>query len=52
LAGEFSEEQLLELLALAGYYHAISFIANAARIELEEGTPRFPAGATAVTTAA
>lgn len=44
LAKEFSEEQLLELLALAGYYHAISFIANAAGVELEEGVPRFPAG--------
>lgn len=44
LAKEFSEEQLLELLALAGYYHAISFIANATGVEPEEGVPRFPQG--------
>ncbi|GIZ50022.1 carboxymuconolactone decarboxylase family protein [Noviherbaspirillum aridicola] len=44
LAKEFSDVQLLELLALAGYYHAISFIANASGVEAEEGAPRFPTG--------
>jgi alkylhydroperoxidase family enzyme len=34
-------EQLLDLLMLAGWYHAISFVANAARVPLEEGAPRF-----------
>lgn len=45
LAQEFTDEQILELLALAGYYHAISYIANAAGVEHEAGTPRFPAAA-------
>jgi alkylhydroperoxidase family enzyme len=31
LAGEFSQEQLLDLLMLAGWYHAISFTAKATR---------------------
>jgi alkylhydroperoxidase family enzyme len=41
LAGLFSEEQLLDLLMLAGWYHAISFAANGARVACEEGAPRF-----------
>jgi alkylhydroperoxidase family enzyme len=41
LAGEFSAEQLLDLLMLAGWYHAISFTANAARVAGEDGAPRF-----------
>ena len=41
LARVFSEEQLLDLLMLAGWYHAISFTANAARVAREEGAPRF-----------
>jgi alkylhydroperoxidase family enzyme len=41
LAGLFSREQLLDLLMLAGWYHAISFTANGARVEREEGAPRF-----------
>jgi len=36
-----SSEQLLDFLMLAGWYHAISFAANAARVPLEEGAPRF-----------
>jgi alkylhydroperoxidase family enzyme len=48
LAGEFSDEQLLDLTMLAGWYHAISFTSNAARVALEDGAPRFAdvAGAT------
>lgn len=34
-------EQLLDLLMLAGWYHAISFTANAARVGCEDGAPRF-----------
>jgi alkylhydroperoxidase family enzyme len=34
-------EQILDLLLLAGWYHAISYAANAARIPLEDGAPRF-----------
>ncbi len=43
LSASFSEEQLLELIALAGYYHTISFITNAARVEREAWAPRFAA---------
>ena len=35
------EEQLLDLLMLSGWYHAISFTANAARIACEDDAPRF-----------
>jgi alkylhydroperoxidase family enzyme len=41
LARLFSAEQLLDLLMLAGWYHAISFTANGARVACEEGSPRF-----------
>lgn len=33
--------QLLDVCLLAGWYHAISFAANAARVPLEDGVPRF-----------
>ncbi|MGV9879478.1 carboxymuconolactone decarboxylase family protein [Streptomyces sp. NPDC003006] len=41
LAAEFTREQLLDLLMLAGWYHAISFVARATRLTPEPGTPRF-----------
>ena len=41
LARQFTEEQLLDLVMLAGWYHAISFTANAARVAGEDGAPRF-----------
>ena len=41
LAAEFSQAQLLDLLLLCGWYHAISFAANGARVPLEDGVPRF-----------
>ncbi len=41
LASILTTEQLLDLSMLAGWYHAISFAANAARVPLEEGAPRF-----------
>jgi alkylhydroperoxidase family enzyme len=41
LAEYYSSEQLLEIVALVGFYHAISFIVNAARVELEPFAPRF-----------
>jgi len=41
LAGEFGPEQLLDLLMLAGWHHAVSFTANAARVAGEDGAPRF-----------
>jgi alkylhydroperoxidase family enzyme len=36
----FSDEQLLDLMMLAGWYHAVSFTANGARVALEDGAPR------------
>jgi alkylhydroperoxidase family enzyme len=41
LASALTTEQILDLLILAGWYHAISYAANAARIALEDGAPRF-----------
>ena len=40
--GVWKPEQILELLVLAGLYHAVSFVTNGARVELEPGAPRFP----------
>lgn len=41
LARTFSEPELLDLLLLCGWYHAISYAANAAGVPHEEGAPRF-----------
>jgi alkylhydroperoxidase family enzyme len=41
LSRAFTTEQILDLLLLAGWYHAISFAANGARVPLEDGVPRF-----------
>ncbi len=35
------DRQLLDVMLLAGWYHAISFVANAVRVQLEPGVPRF-----------
>jgi alkylhydroperoxidase family enzyme len=35
------EQQVLDLLLLCGWYHAISFAANGAGVPLEDGVPRF-----------
>jgi alkylhydroperoxidase family enzyme len=35
LAAQYQPDQLLEIVALAGYYHTISFIANACRVAPE-----------------
>ena len=42
LAKHWTEPQLLELLLLAGWYHAISFVGNGARVALEDWAARFP----------
>ncbi len=42
LAAEFSDEQLLELIVLAGFYHTVSYLTNALALPLEEGAARFP----------
>jgi alkylhydroperoxidase family enzyme len=36
-----SDEQRLDLLMLAGWYHAIAYVARAARVPLEPDAPRF-----------
>ena len=40
-AMHFNDQQILDVCMLAGWYHAISFAANAARVPLEAGAPRF-----------
>jgi alkylhydroperoxidase family enzyme len=42
LSAHFDENGLMEMLVLVGWYHAISFLANGARVELEDWAPRFP----------
>jgi alkylhydroperoxidase family enzyme len=41
LADVLSDANLLDLLLLVGWYHAISFVARAARVPLEPGAPTF-----------
>lgn len=41
LESHFDAAALLDLLFLCGWYHAISFVARAARVALEPGAPRF-----------
>lgn len=41
-ASHFGPEQLVELVMIAGLYHAVSFMVNAFGVELEESAPRFP----------
>ncbi|HTO06734.1 MAG TPA: carboxymuconolactone decarboxylase family protein [Myxococcota bacterium] len=43
LAAEFAPAQIVELVVLAGFYHTVSYLTNALRIELEPGAARFPA---------
>ena len=42
---EYSEEAILELLMLAGYYRTISYLANALALPLEAFGARFPVAA-------
>ena len=41
LAATLTEENLLDLLLLCGWYHAISFVARAVRVPAEPGAPTF-----------
>jgi alkylhydroperoxidase family enzyme len=41
LTAQFGTEQLLDVLMLCGWYHAISFTARATRLAPEPGAPRF-----------
>jgi alkylhydroperoxidase family enzyme len=43
LAAHFAPEQLVELIMLAGKYHAVSYLVNAIGIQHEAFAPRFPA---------
>jgi len=44
LSAKWTEEQLLDLLVLAGWYHVISYVANGARVEREDWARAFPEG--------
>ena len=41
-SSSFAPEQLIELVLLAGLYHAVSFMVNAFGVQHEESAPRFP----------
>jgi alkylhydroperoxidase family enzyme len=41
-ASTFAQEQLIELVMLAGSYHAVSFLINAFGVQHEDFAPRFP----------
>jgi len=43
LRAHFSEEAMLELLLLAGFYRTVSYLTNALRLPLEPDAARFPA---------
>jgi 4-carboxymuconolactone decarboxylase len=42
LEAQFTPEQLLEVLVLAGWYHVIGFVANGAHVQKEPWAKRFP----------
>ena len=42
LASRLGDDQLLELVILAGWYRLISYVINATRVELEPWAERFP----------
>ncbi|HJZ80755.1 MAG TPA: hypothetical protein VKD91_10430 [Pyrinomonadaceae bacterium] len=42
LSAHFTEEQLVELIMLAGLYHAVSFMVNATGVQHEAFAARFP----------
>ncbi|RNL80287.1 carboxymuconolactone decarboxylase family protein [Nocardioides marmorisolisilvae] len=44
LAAEFDEAEILDALLLCGWYHAISYAANAAGVDPEEKAPRLLGG--------
>ena len=41
LRRHWRDDQLVELVVLAGFYHTISFVVNGLGVALEEGVPRF-----------
>ncbi len=42
LSGHWDSAQLIELIATAGFYHLVSFTANAAGVQPEPYAERFP----------
>jgi 4-carboxymuconolactone decarboxylase len=48
MAARFGAEDLLEMIAVVGFYHLIAFMLNAVGIEREPWARRFPAGAGAL----
>lgn len=42
MARHWDERQLIELMMLAGWYHAIAYVCNAARVPLESWAARLP----------
>jgi 4-carboxymuconolactone decarboxylase len=42
LAAHFDQEQILELIVTAGWYHVIGYLCNGVRLEHEEWAARFP----------
>jgi len=42
LSAVYQPEQMIELVMLAGLYHAVSFMVNACRVEREAFAPAFP----------
>ncbi len=42
LAARFRDDQLLELVIVAGWYRLISYVVNTTRVELEPWAARFP----------
>jgi alkylhydroperoxidase family enzyme len=47
LAAHFDEAQIIEVMALAGYYHTISFLCRALDLPLEDYAARFPSASPA-----
>lgn len=47
LAARFGDDTLVELVALVGFYHLVSFLVNALGVEHEPWATQFPVGATA-----
>jgi len=45
LRERFDDEQIIELIATAGWYHLIAYICNGLRVQAEEWAPRFPPAA-------
>lgn len=45
LAAHFAPDQLVELVMLAGLYHAVSFMVNACGVQNEASAPGFPGAA-------